>query len=376
MIARLEKPADLPKFLVRWYEITTPRPLSANATFQQREKARRSRAASTLLLLMAVLLPFTLVVSLVEAVFTKAYLFPTVMAGVLVMILFLTWLNRHGWTSIVALTFITGMVLATLALLIGTPGGITIKDMPLYDNMVSSLLLAVMLLPLPSIFFLAVANFIFVVITLYYFASPALAQVLHANFGSVVSHFFSLELEVTTISVLWALSMRHSIKRADRAEEVARLEQALATQNQAVLEEKQMLEESVRAIVETHTAIANGYQDVRVPVNNQNILRPVVGSLTGLLNRVQSWRQESQELQQLRAAVTQVARQANEARRSGKALRFERTGTALDSLLAELQYVQKPGSQPLSPQRSPEQFNFPSSGGAPGNIPRRDPRNL
>jgi HAMP domain-containing protein len=120
-----------------------------------------------------------------------------------------------------------------------------------------------------------------------------------------------------------------------------KLEQTISVQNRAVLEEKRQLEEAIRSIIETHTAVANGNYEARVPVNKANVLWPLAGALNNLLSRVQIWRRDSLEMAQMRMAVAQLIKQAGEARDTGKTMTFSRTGTMLDPLLTQLRQLQQ-----------------------------------
>jgi HAMP domain-containing protein len=135
--------------------------------------------------------------------------------------------------------------------------------------------------------------------------------------------------------------MIQALKRADRAEEIVKLEQTISIQNGEALEEKRQLEEAIKSIIETHTAVANGNYSARVPINKQNVLWPLAGALNNLLSRIQIWRRDSLEMAQLRIVVAQLTREASDARETGMPMRFSRTGTLLDPLLTQLQRIQQ-----------------------------------
>lgn len=65
-----------------------------------------------------------------------------------------------------------------------------------------------------------------------------------------IGHFLILELQVVFLAFLWSLNISSAIKRADRAEEIVKLEHALASQVQSELDEKKQLEEGIQAIIQ------------------------------------------------------------------------------------------------------------------------------
>jgi HAMP domain-containing protein len=284
---------------------------------------------------------FVLPIAIFRAIFLGDILFLFVTVAMQFTIFSLGWFNRRGLTGVVAFSLMATITLSTFLLILGKPGGIVQSDLPLFDNLSGSILLAVMLLPLGNIFIIAIVNLLLVLISLFLFSSPALINTLHTSFVAVIYHFINEEAWVTIVCWLWGTSMVQALKRADRAEEIVKLEQTISVQNRAVLEEKRQLEEAIRSIIETHTAVANGNYEARVPVNKANVLWPLAGALNNLLSRVQIWRRDSLEMAQMRMAVAQLIKQAGEARDTGKTMTFSRTGTMLDPLLTQLRQLQQ-----------------------------------
>jgi hypothetical protein len=69
------------------------------------------------------------------------------------------------------------------------------------------------------------------------------------------------------INLLWVNSNLRQTKRADQAEEINKLTQALASQQQNELQKKQQLEQDIQRIVAVHTHAANGNYNARVPLD-------------------------------------------------------------------------------------------------------------
>lgn len=325
----------LQRILLHWYALSIPPLPLASASFETREKSRRSRTASHLLLLMIILMVSAIIVS----IFTGNIPLLIVSIAVLPIIAGQVWLNHLGKTELVAMSFIVATTIGTFALILSKTGGITPNGLRLYDILITSLLLAVTLLPLHSIFYIALVNLILVIISLYLFASPSVADMMQISFIAVIYPFVFLEGMVVIICWLWGTGMLRALRRADRAEEIARLEQAISAQNWKAIKEKRQLEIAIQAIIETHTAVANGNYNVRVPIQQDNVLWPLAGALNNLLCRIQAWRRDSRELEKLRTAINLLMRQTGDAKQMGKRPIFDRTGTILDPLLAELKYL-------------------------------------
>lgn len=379
MFIQTQKQSKIPRWLDRWFELTALPPVPSGATFKQRERHRRNQAASSLLLLMAVMLALTLLGAVVQVFLNKNIAYVGIVLATELAIFVLCWMNRLGWTYAVAFVFMFVMMSATYALLITTPGGLTLDSIKLFDDTVGAVLIAGLLLPTPWILIMALFNIALMLGTIYGFGSPELLKILPTQFGGLLGHFLILELQVAFLAFLWSLNISSAIRRADRAEEIIKLEQALASQVQSELDEKKQLEEGIQAIIQTHAALSNGNYNVRVPITNQNVLWPIAGSLNNLLNRIQGLQREARELQQLRAALAYSAQQINIARHTGQPVRMERTGTALDALLSEVALIQHSASSEqtsTSPGNS-EQLHFPPSmANQPGPLSNRNSRKL
>jgi hypothetical protein len=146
----------------------------------------------------------------------------------------------------------------------------------------------------------------------------------------------SVQIVVILVSLFWTSSTTTEMKRANRAEEINKLSQALAAQQQNAIQEKQQLEESIQQIVAVHMQVANGDFNARVPLDRGNVLWSIAGSLNNLLSRVQRWRQEAQQLQRTEQAMQQALYIIQQAKKQGTVPRLQKTGTALDPLLAEI----------------------------------------
>jgi hypothetical protein len=218
--------------------------------------------------------------------------------------------------------------------------------------LVQPVLIAVSLFPPKVALSLGGINCAFMIAALYFLPKdPVLMQYMHAS--GFIAYFIPIinQIFVTLVSILWANSAWQEMRRADRAEEVNRLTEALAAQQQVALREKQQLEESIQHIVAVHAQVANGDFSARVPLDQKNILWSIAGSLNTFLARLQRWRQEALQGQRTEWAIQLVLHDIQQAKRVGTAFPARKTGTALDPLIAEIASMSPVSSR--EPKRTP-----------------------
>jgi methyl-accepting chemotaxis protein len=73
-----------------------------------------------------------------------------------------------------------------------------------------------------------------------------------------------------------------------------------------VAEQKRQHDASIRSIVETHTRVANGDLEARVPLTQDNVLWQISGSLNKLLARLQRLSQDTAKVQQMQIALKEA----------------------------------------------------------------------
>jgi hypothetical protein len=146
----------------------------------------------------------------------------------------------------------------------------------------------------------------------------------------------SIQAVVILVSLFWVRNTTGEMVRANQAEEMNKLMQELAIQQHEALEEKQQLEESIQQILAVHMQVANGNLSARVPFDHENVLWAVAGSLNNLLARLQSWRQDVQQLQYIEKSIQQTLDDVQQAKAQRVPLSYRKTGTILDPLLVEL----------------------------------------
>jgi hypothetical protein len=290
-----------------WYRIASP-PMPEDAvSFRERERFLRGRTGSQIL----PALYLFLLASLPTGFLGINSSVVAIVAGGFVALLIATWLNRVGQVNLAGFIVVVTFMASPIANIMTTPGGLNMMVLPIYSLLVLPLVCAVSFLPPWWVFLVAIGNSIFTLFSLVYLPQTAeLNALLSINFTGIVTPIILSQLIVSVVAFLWVRSTTQALMRADRAEELARLEHDLALQAESAAQRKQQLEVSIQQIVETHRRVANGDYNVRVPLTSDNVLWPISGSLNNLLARVQGWRQDLVELQQVKFALQQ-AREEN-----------------------------------------------------------------
>lgn len=334
-----------------WYRLSSPQAPAVDAELAERELYRRGRLTSTVLLIFLVLA----IIFLPVAVFSSARFLLPLMAAVIVIVAISVICNRFGKITAAGVILVASVEIAFMISLRTQHGGLSVYNLPTLDMLVLPELLAVSLLPAPSVFVIALVNSVFIGVAL---DTPFIPrahdlQILLAQSGySVLIRPIIIQILVAIVTFLWVRSTQRAIARADRAEVIAQLEHAIAQQEHQAAQEKRQLEVSIQQIVQAHTQIANGDYDVRVPLTQDNVLWQIAGSLNNLLARLQRYRQDAQQNQYLLHEINRLTEEIRRAKGTRQKLNIARTGTPLDMLLYELMTPSTAAPPPDSRSRS------------------------
>jgi len=205
-----------------------------------------------------------------------------------------------------------------------------------------------------------VVNIVFSLVELY--AGPhslALTTLLKTPGSLSIIGFRIIQLNLLVSGVIWILGKQgqESVRRADRAEEVARLNHDLAEIQEEQAHQAEVLQQMTSEIVGVFNQVAQGQFDARVPLDTSSVEAKTFWSLAGSINthlkRYQRALLASQELDQLRPRLQRsaeleylfqrlVAQQAafsealTRAQGDGKPLHLPVTGTPLDFFYQQL----------------------------------------
>ena len=198
-------------------------------------------------------------------------------------------------------------------MLLTSPMGLDVANLPVFDVLIVSELIAVSLLPAVSVFPIALINILFIIaVILFQPHTPALSMLLASGMAlDVIAQPIALQIIVALVTYLWVRSAQRAIARADRAEEIAELQRREA-------ERSHQLETGIQQLLQTQVRAANGDLTARTNLSQDNLLWKVGVSLNMLLTRLQkSGREASRaeyENQQLRREVARLTEYVSEVR--------------------------------------------------------------
>src|SRR5215469_15059465 len=274
-----------------------------------REGARRRQLVSTILLVVA---GFQLV-SLPGAIIDFSSLaLGTVVLGLVICGVAMLF-NRGGKAIISSILLIVVVDLGCGLMLLTSPMGLDVANLPVFDVLIVSELIAVSLLPAISVFPIALVNILFIFADIAFQPhTPALHQLLASGMAlDVVAQPIALQLIVAAVTYLWVRSALHAIARADRAEEIAALQRREA-------ERTRQLETGIQQLLQTQVRVANGDLTARANLSQDNVLWQVGVSLNLLVTRLHKAGREASraeyENQQLRGEVARLSEALREAR--------------------------------------------------------------
>jgi hypothetical protein len=377
-----------PQHVNWWLRLTSAGWDRPQYTIAQRELTRRSRLASWLILGLALAL---LVVSpLVTGDTQTLVAFSLFAVGLVICAL----LNRRGLVIATAAILVAMIILVIMGPTVTSPLGLTMGQLPNYDALVIAVLVAATLLPHGAIFVVAALNSAIVVadFTLrphhpnvqqdaLLYASSTLQTI------SLVVRPIAMELVVAVVAYLWVRGTEEAIRRADRAEEVALLEQREA-------ERARDLAEGVQELLAVHVRLANGDFRARAPKPRSAPLAQIALSLNSLIERLSRFAQAETVLQRTHMAALQLTDALKRVQRGQPFNVPPAGGTPLDPVIETLrEQAQRAGriSQPLSDAQAgqelssspfshplsnpfpPSQYTSPGSQPLPERRPQPDP---
>lgn len=350
-----------------WYFLTAPPEAPENAPLAQREAARRGHLASVVLFFVILLVLPAIPSAIGNPILT------VILTLVIIMDFVALALNRSGRTNLAGVLVVISIEIGLGSSILTVPGGIGPSNLPMLDLMVQAECVAVSLFLPGSVFLVAIVNSLFFVAVLNLTPiTPELAHLLKTDGSRIISSPIILQVIVAIVTYLWVSSANKAIQRADRAEEIAILEQREIEQQQLQIEQKQQLDTGIQLILQTHVQVANGNFTARAPLGKENMLWQIAYSLNNLLARLQSYsemlgqyqrmQQENyrlhnalqnnmsaqSELQRTREAATrliELLKQSKDGRVSASSLH---SGTVIDAVVTQL-------SNPTSPLPTSEQ---------------------
>ena len=295
------EPGKGDSLIQHWHALTAIAEAPPHADFAQREAVRQSQLTSSVLFFFTVM-----VVALLPACFfAPVHSYFWLDLGLAVACLLALALNRKGYTLAAGiLVNLAGFSALTIALFSTIPFDET--TLQGYDMYVIVELLAVSLLPIRSIFIIAIMSTICIMGTLIYMPHTAvLDKDLQDRLLIIIARPLGTLFLVAGVAYILSSTMSRAIERAGRAELIAQAQRKIAEREHAFAEkQKRELDAGIRQILHTHVAVANGNLKARAPLTRDNMLWQIARALNNLLVRFQRAAQAEADLLGVDRAVT------------------------------------------------------------------------
>jgi hypothetical protein len=288
------------------------------APFARRERVRRGKLASAVLLGFVIAELLLLLIGFVDPSYSGLIEGRPIAIGILVVIadIAAVVLNRRGWVDAAGLVMVLLAELPIIALILYVPGGrLDLINVPVFYLLVASELVAVSTLPPAAVFLIATLNSAAIVGVV--FGMPhtdAFSGLLKESDDTLtlLAQPIGLQLIVASVAYLWVRSTMQAILRAERAERAAE------TERQREVERTRELDDGARTLLSVHIQLANGDFTARVPPIRNAVLWRIGGSLNTLVSRFQRVAQAEFVLEREQAEVSRLL----------EAIRVAQTGRA------------------------------------------------
>lgn len=297
---------------------------------EEREQARRSRLASWLIL---GLLVFELLLLPAGAKISTTFVAVVIaLIGTLMVAFFL---NRAGYVNAGGIVLAILFCAALVGAVVGSPGGfLDTIYLPAYDLFVIPVALVAALVRPRSVTFFVTLGCVLIIIADFYLQPLTVhGDLAHwlAIEGPVplLARPIALLTFVGILSYLVTRSTDDAIRRADRAEEIARLEGL-------VVDQKRALDLGVEQLAQSFIRAANGDYSVRVNIPRQNPLWSLGAQMNTFVQRLQQAGQASFELERTRQEAYRLAAALDDWRAGRMPLWPAPSGTVIDAIIQRL----------------------------------------
>ena len=318
------------RILQWWYRITSPPEPADSAPFEERELFRRGRTGSQI----TIFLFFLIFISFPAAFAGSNSLLIAILSLSLLIVILAMALNRFRRVTIAGILVVLSLFAGPTVNILTTPGGINTSALSIFGLLVLPLICAASFLPPWWVFVVAAGNCLFTLAALSFMPSSGeLHEVLKVAFPGVVTPILLSQIIVSLVAFLWVRGAQRAIVRADRAEEIAKLEALEIERQEEQLATSKQIEEGIQQIITTMNAvIAHNNFSIRVPLSQEHILWRASKSINNLLSRLQGLKQSQEELKKTHAIAAEVVQYM----RDGRPIPLRSwTGTACDAVILE-----------------------------------------
>jgi hypothetical protein len=154
--------------------------------------------------------------------------------------------------------------------------------------------------------------------------------------SAIISIPLTVLFTCALVTFIMITSLQESMSRADEAEEVTKLQEAMALHVQQELQTKHQLEEGIQEITTQLTRFSNGDPQARIRLEQGHVLWSIASTINSMVGRFARLREQEQPMEQTQAALQTYLAAIRTARVRGTQLTLPRTMTDVDTLADEL----------------------------------------
>ena len=263
-------------------------------------------------------------------------------------------LNRTRKLLLAGLLVIGVLEAGMISVLALPPGSqLGLAQIPLMFILIQPLIVSVLLFPAWGILVMAAINMTVTCLMLLFLPkTPEFQAYLQAHAGPMFGVPLSIQLLCALICFIMITSLQESLTRADKAEEVTKLQQVMAEQARQELQTKRQLEVGMQEIMSGLTRLANGDNHARIQLEQGHLLWSVASSINNMIGRFVRLREQERPMEQTVMALRAYVNAIQTARATGAPLPAARTGTEVDILVGELLQYTSNAQEPLSNKQS------------------------
>jgi hypothetical protein len=308
-----------------------------------RELARRSDLIAWLILGLLLALPLLVLIALDDWEALLALVGLALGLGLAIV------LNRLGLVTLAGCVLLGVVAGAIWGYMLASPLGLTMGQLPNYDLLAVTVVIAASVLPRAFAFLVAAINSALIVSD--YLLRPHNANLVAdaALYSSVTQQTVSLlvrpialNLVLAVVAYLWVRGTDRAVRRADRAEELAALEAR-------ELERAQILEEGVRYVRQMIARWAHGDLTARVPVMPVPELKDMCEDLNGFIIAFSYLTNADYHLRRLQGEVSKLTVALEQWAQGRAAVWPTSSGTTLDRVLELLAQMRRRAPRPSGP---------------------------
>lgn len=318
-----------------WYFLAAPPapPHAEELPLKEREFLRRGKLTSIALLIELVELTIQLIPSIHDG--TNAFIFILASIAFLVVAVILNRARKLLFAGLLTMFVLEAGMISVLALPPSVP--LTLSQIPFIFLLSQSLLISVLLFPAWAILIVAAINILVTLLVLVVVPKTVEFQTyLQAHAGPMFGLPITTLVLIALISYIVITSLQESLVRADKAEEVTKLQQVMAEQTRRELQAKRQLESDISEIVSGLTRFSNGDNQARIRLEQGNPLWSIAATINNMMSRFVRLREQERPREQTALAVRAYLREIQMARIAGKPLPELHSGTEVDTLVNEL----------------------------------------